>query len=112
LETVADGPALYRELFGTARPDEFAAAVEGFRTQFAVGLEFVSSRGFLDQRYVVRPGPHRSDVFRLLGEPCEVQFDYADPDAVVAAVRSLSHEEYLLLRWAGRAWHLADEGPA
>src|SRR5690242_17470920 len=51
LEVVADGRALYRELFGTARPDEFAAAVEGFRRQFGVGLDFVSSRGFLDGLY-------------------------------------------------------------
>src|SRR5690242_19240359 len=51
LEGVADGLALYREMFGTARPDEFAAAVEGFGAQFGVGLEFLSSRGFLDGLY-------------------------------------------------------------
>lgn len=110
LEVVADGPRLYQELFGTGRPDEFTASVEGFRRQFEVGLEFISSRGFLDALYRVLPGPPRSDVFRLLGEPCEVRIEYSDPDAVVADVSSLSSEEYLLLRWVGGAWESAGGG--
>lgn len=110
IEVVADGPALYGELFGTARPDEFAAAVEGFRTQFGVGLEFVSSRGFLDGLYRVRPGPPRSDAFRLLGGSCEARIDYSDPDAIAADVWGESDEEYLLLRWVGGTWQLAEGG--
>lgn len=36
LEVVADSPGLYLELFGSVRPDEFAAAVESFQRQFEV----------------------------------------------------------------------------
>ena len=103
LEGVADA-ALYRELFGTAKPDEFAAAVEGFAAQFGVGLEFVSSRGFLDALYRVVPGPRQAELFRQLGEPCEVQFDFVDADAVAADVCGQSDEEYRLLRWEGGVW--------
>jgi hypothetical protein len=110
VEGVAEGPKLYRELFGTARPEEFAAAVEGFQRQFGVGLEFVSSRGFLDGLYQVRRGPPRSCAFRLLGEPCEVRIDYADPDLVVADVWSESSEEFLLLRWVGGTWQPEKRG--
>jgi hypothetical protein len=112
IEVVASGPALYRELFGTTRPDEFAAAVEGFRAQFGVGLELVSSLGFLDGLYRTRPGPPRSDAFRFLDQPREVRIDYADLDAVTANVWSESSEECLSLRWVGGAWQLADGGQA
>lgn len=110
LVAAADGPALYRKLFGTARPDEFAAAVERFQSQFRVELEFVSSSGLLDGLYRVRPGPPRSDAFRLLGEPCEVQIDYSDPDVVTADVWGESDEDYLLLRWVAGAWRLVEGG--
>jgi hypothetical protein len=106
LEVIADGLALYRELFGTARPDEFAAAVEGFKEQFGVGLEFLSSRGFLDARYRVLSGPRQAQMVRQLGEPCEVQFDFADPDVVAADVVGQSDEEYRLLRWEDGRWRL------
>ena len=101
--------AFYRELFGTAKPDEFAAAFEAFAKQFGVGLEFVSSRGFLDGLYRMRPGPPRPGEFALLGEPCEVQFDFADPDFVAADVSSETDERYLLLRWVSGVWELAEQ---
>lgn len=110
LEVVADGPGLYQELFGTIRPDEFAAAVESFRRQFEVELEFVNSRGFLDALYRVQTGPRRSDLLQWVAEPCEVQMDYSEPDAVVADVCNKSSEEYLLLRWVGGAWEPVQDG--
>jgi hypothetical protein len=108
VEVAVGGLALYRELFGTAKPDEFTAAVEAFTDQFGVGLEFIRSRGFLDGLYRMQPGSPGSGVFALLGEPCEVRFDFADPDFVVAAVSSESDERYLLLRWVSRVWELAE----
>jgi hypothetical protein len=108
VEVAAGELALYRELFGTAKPDEFAAAVEAFAEQFGVGVEFVSSRGFLDALYRVQPGPPRSDAFALLGEPCEVRFDFADPDFVAADVWSDTDDRYLLLRWVRGLWELSE----
>jgi hypothetical protein len=106
VEVVAGELTLYRELFGSAKPDEFAAAVEGFSVQFNVGLEFVSSRGFLDALYRMRPRLSQLRAFALLGESCEVQFDFADPDFVAADVSSLSDERYMLLRWIDGVWEL------
>lgn len=106
VEVAAGELALYRELFGTAKPDEFAAAVQSFAEHFRVGLEFVGSRGFLDGLYRMLPGPPRMDAFALLGEPCEVRFDFADPEFVAADVCSDSDERYLLLRWVGGVWGL------
>jgi hypothetical protein len=109
VEAAAGELALYRELFGTAKPNEFAVAMRAFAEQFGVGLEFVRSRGFLDCLCGVRPGPPRSDAFALLGDPCEVRFDFADPAFVAADVSSLSDERYLLLRWAGGVWGLVEQ---
>lgn len=108
VEVAAGELSLYRELFGTAKPDEFAAAVQSFAEQFGGGLEFIGSRGFLDGLYRMRPGPPRTDAFALLGEPCEVRFDFADPEFVAADVCSDSDERYLLLRWVGGVWELAE----
>lgn len=107
-EVAAGELVLYRELFGTAKPDEFAAAIEAFAGQFGVGLESVGSRGFLVAFYQVRPGQPRSDAFVLLAEPCEVRFDYSDPDFVAADASSESDERYLLLRWVRGVWELAE----
>jgi hypothetical protein len=104
LETVEDGLNLYKTLFGTSKADEFAAAVKAFEVQFGIGLEFVCSRGFLDTQYRTGPGLAKTDTFELLKEPCEVWFDFADPDVVAADVLSTSSEEYMLLRWVGGVW--------
>jgi hypothetical protein len=39
---------LYLELFGTTRQEEFSAAIEAFREQFALDLNFIESRNFLN----------------------------------------------------------------
>jgi hypothetical protein len=106
-EAAPGGLGLYRELFGTQKPDEFAAAVEAFGTQFGVRLELIEGRHFLEGDYRMSPGPPRADGFALLGEPCEVRFDFADPDFVAADVSSASDQRYLLLRWVRGVWELA-----
>jgi hypothetical protein len=78
-EVAVGGLGLYRELFGTGKADEFAAAVEAFGTQFGVRLEFIASRHFLEGDYRVNPGPPRADEFALLGEPCEGAIRFRGP---------------------------------
>jgi hypothetical protein len=106
-EVALGGLGIYRELFGTEKPDEFAAAVEAFGTQFGVRLEFIASRHFLEGDYRVNPGPPRADEFALLREPCEVRFDFAGPDFVAADVTKESDQRYQLLRWVRGVWELA-----
>lgn len=108
METVVDGAALYRELYGTEKPDEFTAAIEAFAEQFSLDLELVEERDFLDRLYRTTPRAARSDEFRLLSEPCEVCFDYASEDAVEADVSSLRNDEYMILRWINGVWEAAD----
>jgi hypothetical protein len=108
MDTVADGAALYGELYGTEKPDEFAAAIEAFGEQFSLTVELVAERDFLDRLYRTIPRSARFDDFRLLSEPCEVRFDYASEDAVEADVSSLADEAYVILRWINGAWEPAD----
>lgn len=108
METVADGSALYRELYGTEKPDEFAAAIESFAEQFSLDLELLEERDFLDRLYHTNPRSARFDDLRLLSEPCEVRFYYASEDAVEADVSSLADEEYVILRWINGVWEPAD----
>jgi hypothetical protein len=109
MDTVADGAALYHELYGSEKPDKFAAAIEAFGEQFTLTLELVEERDFLDRLYHTTAQSARLDDFRLLSEPCEVRFDYASEDAVEADVSSLADEEYMILRWINGVWEPADE---
>ncbi len=108
METVADGSALYRELYGTEKPDEFAAAIDAFAEQFSLDLRFVEERDFLDRLYRTTPQSSRVDEFRLLSEPCDVRFDYASEDAVEADVSSRQDDGYTILRWINGVWEMAN----
>ena len=108
LEVAADGVALYGELFGTEKPDEFAEAIEAFGQQFDIRLDLIESQEFLESVYHTVPTSPRFDDFRLLGEPCEVRFDYSHPDFVVADVSSMADEEYLILRWVKGVWEMGE----
>jgi hypothetical protein len=109
MDVVADGAALYSELYRTEKPDEFAAAIDAFAEQFSLDLELVEERDFLDRLYRATPRSARFDEFRLLSEPCEIRFDYGSEDAVEADVSSLANEEYMILRWINGVWETADE---
>jgi hypothetical protein len=111
MNAVANGLALYHELYGTEKPDDFAAAIEAFGEQFSLDLDLVKERGFLDRGYRTVPSLVRFDEFQLLSEPCEVRFDYANKDAVEADVSSLGGDEYLILRWVNGVWE-TDNGSA
>jgi hypothetical protein len=108
IEGAADGHALYRELFGTEKPDEFAAAIKSFKEQFAVGLKLVKPGGFLDAVYRTVPQKARFDVFRLLSEPCEVRIDYAKEDGVEAEVSRSESDDHLILRWVNGVWNISE----
>jgi hypothetical protein len=108
IEGVADGHALYRELFGTEKPDEFAAAINGFEEQFAVRLKLVKPGVFLDAVYSTVPQKARFDVFRLLNEPCEVRIDYAKEDWVEAQVSRFESDDHLILRWVHAVWNISE----
>lgn len=99
-----DSYALYRQLFGTAKEEEFAAAVKDFAAKFSVHLEYIGSRGFLDSSYHMQPCSTRLDEFRLLNGPCEVRFDFASEEAVEAEVYSPRNQDYMVLRWVNGVW--------
>lgn len=107
MDVVADGSALYRELYGTEKPDEFAAAIEAFADQFSLDLKLVEQCHFLDSRYRTTPRTARFDELRLLSQPCEIRFDYANE--VEADASSLADEQYMILRWVNGVWEIADE---
>jgi len=46
--------------------------------------------------------------YKLLSEPCEVRFTYANEDAVEADVSSMETEEYLLFRWINGVWKIIE----
>lgn len=108
MDAAADGAALYRELYGTDKPDEFAAAIKAFADQFSLDLKLKKERDFLDCLYRTTPRSARFDDLRLLSEPCEVRFDYASEDAVEADVCSLADDEYAILRWVNGVWEMVD----
>jgi hypothetical protein len=108
IEVVIDGFAMYNGLFGTNKPDEFASAIEGFTTQFAVRLQLVDSQGFLDSVYQSDPQRVRFDDLRLLNEPCEVRINYASEEAVEADVSSMETDEYMILRWVNGVWEIIE----
>jgi hypothetical protein len=108
-DVIADGRALYRELYGTEKPDEFAAAVEAFADQFSVALELLSDDRFLHRAYRTTAGFTLSDEFHLLSDPCEVSFSYALENVIEAGVFNTAREKYLVLCFLNGVWESADE---
>jgi hypothetical protein len=113
-----EGRALYDRLFGTAKPDEFAAAVAAFASQFAVELVPVAAPDFLVATFRTGGGPQRPDAFALLSRPCEVKIGYVERDRIEADVipsdpgpGTRDAHEYLLLHFVNGVWELADQWP-
>jgi hypothetical protein len=103
-DVVANGPALYDQLFGRQKPTEFEAAIDAFRVQFGVRLQLVDSPGFLEAVYHSAPGPLASDRPILLGQACEVAFAYAQPHMIEAEVSCLADDAFLQLNWVNGKW--------
>src|SRR5438128_8649027 len=69
-----EGRALYTQLFGTAKQEEFDAAIEAFKSQFNLELVLVTQNDFLISTFHADGGAPRSDAFALLSRPCEIEF--------------------------------------
>jgi hypothetical protein len=108
LEVGEEGWALYFEMFGTDKQDEFTAAIAAFVDQFSVELVPIENQGFLDSAYRTESQQARFDEFRLLNDPCEVRFSYASEDAPEADVSSLETDDYLILRWVNGVWEIEE----
>jgi hypothetical protein len=110
-----EGHALYVRLFGTAKQEEFEAAIEAFRSQFDVDLVLTRKKAFLISTF--RPGasPPRFDDFNMLSQPFEIKFGYIEPDTIEADVIShvpgqdvVDGDECMLLFFVNGVWEEAD----
>jgi hypothetical protein len=110
-----EGHSLYVRLFGTARQEEFHAAIEAFKSQFDVDLVLIAEKDFLVSKFRTDGGPPRSDAFALLSRPCEIKFGYIEQDKIEADVTLLDPgrevfdgDECMLLFFLNGVWELAD----
>jgi hypothetical protein len=110
-----EGRALYVRLFGTARQEEFDAAIEAFKSQFGVDLVLIAKKDFLVSTFRSDGGSPRFDAFALLSRPCEIKFGYIEQDKIEADVTLLDPgrevfdaDECMLLFFLNGVWELAD----
>lgn len=110
-----EGEALYTRLFGTAKQEEFDAAIEMFKSQFSIDLVQVAQREFLVSVFRTDGGPPRSDAFALLSRPCEIKFGYIEQEKVEADITLLDPdrevfdaEECMLMFFVNGVWEIAD----
>jgi hypothetical protein len=109
-----EGHALYVRLFGTAKQEEFHAAIEAFKSQFDVDLVLIAEKDFLVSVFHTDGGPPRFDDFDLLSRPCEIKFGHIEQDNVEAVVTLLDPgreifdaDECMLLFSVNGVWELA-----
>jgi hypothetical protein len=109
------GHALYLRLFGTARQEEFDAAIEAFKSQFNVDLVLMAEKDFLISKFRSGSGQRRSDAFALLSRPCEIMFGYIEQDKIEAQVTLfapgrtvLDADECMVLFFVNGIWEDAD----
>jgi hypothetical protein len=109
------GEVLYKQLFGTAKQEEFDAAIESFKIQFNIELEMTAKRDFLVTIFRSHGGPPRFDEFALLSRPCEIKFGYIEQERVEADVtildpgRDVLHaDECMLMFFINGIWEIAD----
>jgi hypothetical protein len=110
-----EGHALYVQLFGTTRQDEFDTAIEAFKRQFKLEMVHLVVREFLVWTFRSDGGTPRSDAFALLSRPCEITFSYAEQDKIEADVTLLGPwqevfgpDEWMQLFFVSGAWKLVD----
>ncbi|WP_425614708.1 hypothetical protein NA78x_004583 [Anatilimnocola sp. NA78] len=110
-----EGHALYLRLFGTAKQEEFQAAIDAFKSQFDVDLVLHAEKNFLVSVFHTNGGQTRFDDFALLSRPCEIKFGYIEQDKVEADVTLLDPgrevfdaDEFILLFFLNGVWKLAD----
>jgi hypothetical protein len=109
-----EGRALYAQLFGTAKQDEFESAIEAFKSQFNLELMLAAKNDFLVSTFHTDGGPPRSDAFALLSGPCEIKIGYIEENKVEANVTLLDPardvfdaDENMLLFFVQGVWEIA-----
>ena len=110
-----EGERLCSRLFGTTKQEEFDAAIEAFGPQFDTQLSLSKKNDFLVSTFHSDGGPPRSDIFRMLSQPCEVIISYAEKDTIDSDVTFLepiregfNPEEYLVMNFVNGVWELTD----
>lgn len=110
-----EGAALYGELFGSAKEDEFNVAIDAFRVQFEVELNHIRDEAFLVRYYHAVNCPARFDDLRLLSQPCEIKFGYIERDKIEADIMLLDPgrdvfkaRDCLLLFFVNGVWEIVD----
>ncbi len=110
-----EGHAIYVRLFGTARQEEFDAAIDAFKSQFDVDLELVAENDFLISTFRSDGSSPRFDNFALLSRPCEIKFGYIEQDMIEADVTLfapgrdvLDADECMVLFFVNGVWEDAD----
>ena len=110
-----EGESLYGRLFGTAKQEEFATAIDGFRSQFDLKLTLAEKNDFLETTFHSEGGPPRSDEFQLLSHPCEIKIGYIQQNKVEADIVMLAPDydffdadECLFMYFVNGVWEIAD----
>lgn len=110
-----EGKALYTQLFGTEKQEEFDTAIEAFGSQFGIRLSLTENNDFLVSTFRSDGAPPRSDDFELLSQPCEIKIGYIEQDKIEADIvlfdpdRDEFHaDECLFLYFVNGVWEIAD----
>ncbi|HUG67858.1 MAG TPA: hypothetical protein VMM76_08900 [Pirellulaceae bacterium] len=111
----SEGDALYAELFGTEKQEEFYAAIQAFESQFNIQLSLTAKNDFLVATFHAEGGPPRSDDFELLSQPCEIKIGYIERDKIEADIVLLDPnrevfdaDECLFMYFVKGVWEIAD----
>lgn len=105
-----DRLALYVALFGTAKQEEFAAAIAAFSKQFSAKLTRGAGATF-ELGYHTVPRRACFTKYRMRNEPCYVRFEYEKRNTIEAWLECCSDEDQLIvLRWANGVWEIIGTG--
>lgn len=107
--------ALYAELFGTSKREDFDAAVAAFRCQFEIELSLVQEHDFLVCKFRSVGCRRRDDAFRLLSCPCEVEIGFIERDRIEAEIvldepgrTVFNQDECLSLNFISGVWEIVE----
>jgi hypothetical protein len=106
-----DRLALYMELFGAAKQEEFAAAISAFSKQFSAKLTNGAGSTFLAGFHTV-PRSACLKKYRLRNEQCYIRFEYEKKDFVEGQLESVKpdSDQLVFLRWVGVVWEIVGTG--